>query len=217
MRIASARGPPLWDACDAQAGKDSQIAPDWDWVTQPEADPKFNDVYRYNMATGELKLLATNPGHMGSWLVNDDGEVMGRARLEGQEWVFETPGPNPEHAWTGNFRISYFDTVTPMAPEPHPATGGPCPTGGATNWRWSRSTCAMVSSASNTLIPGWTWPVSCGVASQTVTWRWYPIPTPSTGRPLTPPSHKPCKSSRAQAEHDGRRISKVEVRPVLVN
>lgn len=79
-------------------------------------DPKVFDVYRYTLATGELKLLATNSGHVGSWLVNDDGEVMGRARLEGEEWVFETPGPNPEQAWTSDFRVSYFDTVTAIAP-----------------------------------------------------------------------------------------------------
>jgi dipeptidyl aminopeptidase/acylaminoacyl peptidase len=89
-------------------------------IASNRRDPKFNDVYRYNMATGQLKLLATNPGHVGSWLVNDDGEVIGRARLEGEEWVFETPGPNPEQAWTGNFRISYFDTLTPVAPSATP-------------------------------------------------------------------------------------------------
>lgn len=83
-------------------------------------DPKVFDVYRYKLATGELKLLASNPGHVGSWLVNDDGEVMGRARLEGNEWVFETPGPSPEQAWTRNFRVSYFDTVTPVAPSATP-------------------------------------------------------------------------------------------------
>lgn len=89
-------------------------------IASNRRDPKFNDVYRYNMATGKLNLLATNPGHVGSWLVNDDGEVMGRARLEGEEWVIETPGPNPEQAWTSNFRVSYFDTVSPVAPSATP-------------------------------------------------------------------------------------------------
>jgi dipeptidyl aminopeptidase/acylaminoacyl peptidase len=85
-------------------------------IASNRRDPKFDDVYRYSMVTGELKLLATNPGHVRSWLVNDDGEVMGRARLEGEEWVIETPGRNPEQAWTSNFRVSDFDTVTPVAP-----------------------------------------------------------------------------------------------------
>ena len=45
---------------------------------------------------------------------------MGRARLEGEKWVFETPGPNPEQAWTSDFRVSYFDTVTPVGPSAKP-------------------------------------------------------------------------------------------------
>lgn len=89
-------------------------------IASNRRDPKFDDVYRYSMATGELKLLATNPGHVGSWLINDDGEVIGSARLEGEEWVFETPEPNPEQAWTSNFRVSYFDTVSPVAPSATP-------------------------------------------------------------------------------------------------
>ena len=82
--------------------------------------PQFDDVYRYIMASGELQLLATNPGHVGQWLVNDDGQVIGRARLEGEEWVFETPGETAEHSWISRFSVSYFDTVTPMAPSATP-------------------------------------------------------------------------------------------------
>lgn len=33
--ITAARGPPLWDECDAQAGEGSQVGPDWDLVPQP--------------------------------------------------------------------------------------------------------------------------------------------------------------------------------------
>ena len=36
--IAPARGPPLWNECDAQAGEGSQIAPDWDIAAQPAPD-----------------------------------------------------------------------------------------------------------------------------------------------------------------------------------
>lgn len=79
-------------------------------------DPKVFDVYRYTLATGELKELAINPGHVGQWLVNDDGEVVGRARLDGEAWVFETPGKSPEKDWTSRFRVSYFDTAIPVAP-----------------------------------------------------------------------------------------------------
>ena len=36
--ITPARGPPLWDECDAQAGEGSQIEPDWDLAAQPAPD-----------------------------------------------------------------------------------------------------------------------------------------------------------------------------------
>ncbi len=37
-RIASARGPPLWDDCDAQKDDGVQAEPDWDTAAQPEPD-----------------------------------------------------------------------------------------------------------------------------------------------------------------------------------
>jgi dipeptidyl aminopeptidase/acylaminoacyl peptidase len=89
-------------------------------IASNRRDPKFDDVYRYNMSTGKLQMLATNPGHVGAWLVNDDGEVIGRARLEGEEWVFETPRTNPTGAWSSDFRVSYFDTVAAIAPSATP-------------------------------------------------------------------------------------------------
>ena len=33
--VAPARGPPLWEDCDAQVGEAAQIEPDWDLVGQP--------------------------------------------------------------------------------------------------------------------------------------------------------------------------------------
>jgi hypothetical protein len=36
--IAPARGSPMWDDCDAQAGEGSQIGPDWDLAAQPAPD-----------------------------------------------------------------------------------------------------------------------------------------------------------------------------------
>ena len=84
-------------------------------IASNRRDPKVNDVYRYVMASGELKLLSTNTGHVGEWLLNDEGDVIGRARLEGALWVFETPGLTPSDAWSPKFRVSYADTVIPVA------------------------------------------------------------------------------------------------------
>jgi Putative transposase len=40
--IAPARGPPLWEGCDAQKGEGAQVEPDWDLAAQPApASPVF--------------------------------------------------------------------------------------------------------------------------------------------------------------------------------
>ena len=33
-----ARGPPLWDECDAQMGQGVEVEPDWDLAAQPAPD-----------------------------------------------------------------------------------------------------------------------------------------------------------------------------------
>jgi len=37
-RITPARGPPLWDECDAQAAEGMESVPDWDEAAQPAPD-----------------------------------------------------------------------------------------------------------------------------------------------------------------------------------
>jgi hypothetical protein len=37
-RITPARGPPVWDGCDAQMGDGGELAPDWDEAAQPAPD-----------------------------------------------------------------------------------------------------------------------------------------------------------------------------------
>ena len=36
--ISPARGPPLWEDCDAQVGEDARVEPDWDPPEQPAPD-----------------------------------------------------------------------------------------------------------------------------------------------------------------------------------
>ena len=45
-RIAPARGPPLWEDCDAQMGEGVEIEPDWDLAAQPA--PDFDSDQRIN-------------------------------------------------------------------------------------------------------------------------------------------------------------------------
>ena len=37
-RITPARGPPLWEDCDAQIGDGVRVEPDWDLAAQPATD-----------------------------------------------------------------------------------------------------------------------------------------------------------------------------------
>jgi hypothetical protein len=37
-KIYPARGPPLWEDCDAHSGEGTQIEPDWDLTAQPAPD-----------------------------------------------------------------------------------------------------------------------------------------------------------------------------------
>jgi hypothetical protein len=37
-RITPARGPPLWDGCDAPMGEGVEVEPDWDEAAQPPSD-----------------------------------------------------------------------------------------------------------------------------------------------------------------------------------
>lgn len=88
-------------------------------ISSNKREPKIFDVYRYVQASRELQLLATNPGQVGQWLVNDEGKVIGRARLEDGQWAFETPGLTPSDAWTPQFQVNYADTVVPVAASAH--------------------------------------------------------------------------------------------------
>jgi len=38
LHIAPARGPPLWDECDALVGEGVEVEPDWDLAAQPAPD-----------------------------------------------------------------------------------------------------------------------------------------------------------------------------------
>lgn len=78
-------------------------------------DRRVFDVYRLVQSSGELLLLATNPGNVGTWLVNDAGDVIGRARLDGAQWIYETPGAKSQDDWTPRFQVNLLDTVNPIA------------------------------------------------------------------------------------------------------
>ncbi|MDN2783587.1 IS91 family transposase, partial [Campylobacter jejuni] len=45
--ITPARGPPLWDECDAQAAEGVEPAPAWDEATQPAPDFEVDQRVRW--------------------------------------------------------------------------------------------------------------------------------------------------------------------------
>jgi dipeptidyl aminopeptidase/acylaminoacyl peptidase len=51
---------------------------------------------------------------VGIWLVDDVGKLQGRARLEGLQWVFETPAIGHAETWQRRFTVDYFDKVVPI-------------------------------------------------------------------------------------------------------
>lgn len=81
-----------------------------------QRDAKVFDLYRYSYASGTLSLLAQNPGSVARWLTDRDGRLVGRARKDGEQWVYETPmgatsNTESETSWQTAFRVSVRDTV----------------------------------------------------------------------------------------------------------
>lgn len=79
-----------------------------------QRDAKIFDLYRYVHLSGELKLLAQNPGDVALWLTDKSGRIVGRARKNDEEWRFETSDDENNTSWTYRFSVNYFDKVEPL-------------------------------------------------------------------------------------------------------
>lgn len=85
-------------------------------------DPKVFDLYRWQAGSGELRLLARNPGDIGLWLTDRQGRLVGRAARRGLQWVFETPpaaagadvDADADLPWSPRFTVDFFETVQPL-------------------------------------------------------------------------------------------------------
>ena len=84
-------------------------------IANNQRNAKVFDLYRYEQASGKLTLLAENPGNVELWLTNKAGLVMGRARKQAEQWVYETPSDSSNTVWREAFRVAYLDTVSPLA------------------------------------------------------------------------------------------------------
>jgi dipeptidyl aminopeptidase/acylaminoacyl peptidase len=74
-------------------------------------DPRVFDLYRWVQATGELQLLAQNPGDVGLWLTDGQGRLQGRAAQRDGQWAFETPTGSPAQPWQTRFQVGLLQTV----------------------------------------------------------------------------------------------------------
>ena len=80
-------------------------------IANNQRNAKVFDLYRYDQATGKLNLLAENPGSVALWLTDKVGHVVGRARKDAAQWVYETPSDSTYTVWHEVFKVGYFDTV----------------------------------------------------------------------------------------------------------
>jgi dipeptidyl aminopeptidase/acylaminoacyl peptidase len=87
-------------------------------VQSNRRDPKVYDLYRHVRATGELRLVAQNPGDVALWLADGQGQLTGRASRRGGQWVFETPDGPPGATWRARFRVDFLQSVVPLVAAP---------------------------------------------------------------------------------------------------
>lgn len=84
-------------------------------ITSNRRDKKVFDLYRYTAATGQLHMLAQNPGDVGRWLVDPYGQLLGRARVTEGRYRLELLQEGKEKHWRSTFETDAFDTVIPVS------------------------------------------------------------------------------------------------------
>ncbi|MES2950589.1 MAG: S9 family peptidase [Pseudomonadota bacterium] len=80
-------------------------------IASNKRDAKVFDLYRYSHTSGALTLVAQNPGNVAHWITDRVGQVVGRARKEGEQRVYETPLDASNTQWRAAFQVSLHDTL----------------------------------------------------------------------------------------------------------
>jgi len=81
-------------------------------ISSNRRDKKLFDVYKLNMATGKLDLMATNPGNVGYWGVDRTGQLRARVVVEGDKSHLQIPhsaGTDAANVWKTTASWSRFD------------------------------------------------------------------------------------------------------------
>lgn len=84
-------------------------------INSNKRDAKVFDLYRYRAATGALDLVAQNTGTVILWLTDRHGDLVGRARKDAGQWIFESAHSNASGtAWQQAFTVALTDMVVPL-------------------------------------------------------------------------------------------------------
>lgn len=81
-------------------------------ITTNRRDKKLFDVYKLNLTTGKLDLIATNPGNVGYWGVDRIGQLRARVMVEGEKSHLQVPdGHSEAKNWKTTATWSRFDSI----------------------------------------------------------------------------------------------------------
>jgi dipeptidyl aminopeptidase/acylaminoacyl peptidase len=84
-------------------------------ITSNKREARVFDLYRYRAATGALELVALNPGAVALWLTDRQGHLVGRARKDARQWIYESAEPTDSGTlWREAFTVPVEDVVTPL-------------------------------------------------------------------------------------------------------
>ena len=83
-------------------------------VTANRRDKKVFDLYQLDRATGQHRLVATNPGRVAWWGVDRTGTLRARVLLEGERSLLQVPTSPDLSAWKTNAEWSRFEAVRPF-------------------------------------------------------------------------------------------------------
>jgi dipeptidyl aminopeptidase/acylaminoacyl peptidase len=83
-------------------------------IVSNRRNPKLFDLYYYTQATGEVWLLAENPGDVAQWVTDRQGQLYARVRKQEELLLFERRSEGSDADWKQVFTWSYFDKVAPL-------------------------------------------------------------------------------------------------------
>lgn len=74
---------------------------------------KVFDVFKLNLSSGKLELLATNPGNVGYWGVDRKGQLRARVAVQGDQTLLQIPEAGSDN-WKTTATWGRFDTLRPV-------------------------------------------------------------------------------------------------------